>query len=59
MPESDQEVQERVKEVFGFTPCLWQICVIRTILTGDDVITIAKTGSRKSMIVHDSVGVSV
>jgi superfamily II DNA helicase RecQ len=49
MPESDWEVQERVKEVFGFMPCLWQICVICAILTGDDVITIAKTGSGKSM----------
>jgi superfamily II DNA helicase RecQ len=49
MPESDREVQERVKEVFGFTPCLWQIRVVRAILTGDDVITIAKTGSGKSM----------
>src|ERR1700728_527874 len=27
MPESDREVQERVKEVFSFTPCLWQIRV--------------------------------
>jgi superfamily II DNA helicase RecQ len=49
MPESDWEVQERVKEVFGFTPCFWQIRVVRTILSGDDVITIAKTGSGKSM----------
>ena len=49
MPESDWEVQERIKEVFGFTPCLWQIHVIHAILAGDDVITIAKTGSGKSM----------
>ena len=49
MPESDREVQERVKEVFGFTPCLWQIHVVRAILTGNEVITIAKTGSGKSM----------
>src|ERR1700678_2875449 len=49
MPESDREVQERVKEVFGFMPCLWHIRVVRAILTGDDVITIAKTGSGKSM----------
>ena len=49
MPESDQEVQERVKEVFGFTPCLWQICVVHAILTSDDMITITKTGSGKSM----------
>lgn len=31
MPESDWEVQERVKEVFGFTPCLWQIHVVHII----------------------------
>ena len=49
MPESDREVQEKVKEVFGFAPCLWQIHVIRAILTGDDVITIAKSGSGKSI----------
>jgi len=49
MPESDLEVQERIKEVFGFMPCLWQICIICAILTGDNMITIAKTGSGKSM----------
>ena len=49
MPESDQEVQERIKEVFGFTPCLWQIHTVCTILAGGDMITIAKTGSGKSM----------
>jgi len=32
MPESDQEVQERVKKVFSITPCLWQIHIIHTIL---------------------------
>jgi superfamily II DNA/RNA helicase len=49
MPESDLEDRERVKEVFSFTPCLWQIRVVRAILTGDDVITITKTGSGKYM----------
>ena len=49
MPESDQEVQERIKEVFSFTPCLWQIHIILAILTGGDMITIAKTGSGKFM----------
>jgi len=48
MPESDLEVQERNKEVFGFTPCLWHISVIHAILAGDNMITIAKTGSGKS-----------
>ena len=50
MLESDREVQEKVKEVFGFVPCLWQICVVCAILTGDNMITIAKTGSGKSII---------
>jgi superfamily II RNA helicase len=49
MPESDWEVRERIKEVFSFMPCFWQIHVVCTILNGDDVITIAKTGSGKSM----------
>ena len=49
LPETDWEVQEKVKEVFGFAPCLWQICVIHTVLNGDNVITIARTGSGKSI----------
>ena len=49
LPETDREVQEKVKEVFGFAPCLWQIRVVRAVLNGDDVITIARTGSGKSI----------
>ena len=49
LPETDWEVQEKVKEVFGFMPCLWQIRVICAVLNGDDVITIARTGSGKSI----------
>ena len=49
LPETDWEVQEEVKEVFGFAPCLWQICIIHAILNSDDVITIARTGSGKSI----------
>ena len=49
MPESDEDVQIQVKQVFGFRPCLWQICVVHAILTGNNVITIALTGSGKSL----------
>ena len=49
MPESDEEVQKQVEAVFGFRPCLWQIQVVWAILNGDGVITIAPTGSGKSM----------
>jgi hypothetical protein len=49
MPESNEEVQEQVHAVFGYRPCLWQICVVCAILNGEDVITIAPTGSRKSL----------
>jgi superfamily II DNA helicase RecQ len=49
MPDNDEEVQKQVREVFGFCPCLWQIWVVRAILAGDDVITIAPTGSGKSL----------
>ena len=49
MPDSDEEVQDQVEAVFGFCPCLWQIRVVRAILNGDDVITIAPTGSGMSM----------
>ena len=45
MPESDKEVQRQVEEVFG----LWQIHVVRAVLAGEDVITIAPTGSGKSL----------
>jgi hypothetical protein len=58
MPESDKYVQIWVEQVFGFRPCLWQICIVSaildgndviTILDGNDVITIAPTGSGKSL----------
>ena len=49
MPDSDEEVQRDVEKVFGFKPCLWQIRVVRAILAGEDVITIAPTGSSKSL----------
>src|ERR1700729_688493 len=49
MPESDEDVQIQVEQVFGFRPCLWQIRVVRAILAGKDVIPIAPTGSGKSL----------
>ena len=49
MPYSDEEVQRDVEKVFSFKPCLWQIWVVHAILAGEDVITIAPTGSSKSL----------
>ena len=49
MPDSDEEVQDQVEAMFGFHPCPWQIHVVHAIQNGNDVITIAPTGSRKSM----------
>ena len=36
MPQSDEDVQIQVEQVFGFCPHLWQICVVCAILTGKD-----------------------
>ena len=49
MPDSDEEAQRQVFEAFGIHACLWQICVVQAILNGENVITIAPTGSRKSL----------
>jgi hypothetical protein len=49
MPESDSEVQEQEHAVFGYRLCLWQIRVVCAILNGEDVITIAPMGSKKSL----------
>ncbi|KAF8869851.1 hypothetical protein CPB85DRAFT_1356276 [Mucidula mucida] len=41
MPESDEKAQDMVEEAFGVRPCLWQLKVVRAILEGKDVVTIA------------------
>ena len=48
MPESDEQVQREVEERTGTRPCIWQIQVVRKVLEGGDVITIAATGSGKT-----------
>ena len=49
MPDSDEGVQNDVKSKTGIQPCLWQIAVVRLILEQQDVITVAATGSGKSL----------
>jgi hypothetical protein len=49
IPKSDEEVQRLVEEKLGVCPCLWQIQVVCKILAQNDVITIAATGSGKSL----------
>jgi superfamily II DNA helicase RecQ len=49
MPDDDAEVQTQIFEKFGVRPCLWQIQVVHAILACDDVITVAPTGSGKSL----------
>ena len=49
MPESDEQVQREVEERTGTRPCIWQIKVVRKVLEGGDIITIAATGSGKSL----------
>ena len=48
MPDNNEEVQREVEERTGTRPCIWQIKVVRIVLDGKDVITIAATGSGKS-----------
>jgi len=49
MPESDEQVQREVEVRTGTRPCIWQIQVVRKVLEGRDVITIAATGSGKTL----------
>jgi superfamily II DNA helicase RecQ len=48
MSDDNEEVQREVEERTGTRPCIWQIEVVRMVLDGKDVITIAATGSGKS-----------
>ncbi len=48
MPKKAEEVQEKVRAIFGYHPCLWQIEVTWNVLAGKDVITAAPTGAGKS-----------
>jgi len=50
MPESDKEAQRVAEERIGIRPCLWQIKMVCMILEQWDVITIAATGSGKSLM---------
>jgi len=47
MPENDEQVQREVEERTGTQPCIWQIRVVHKVLEGNNVITIAATGSGK------------
>ena len=49
MPDDNAQVQREVEERMGIQPCIWQIEVVRKVLEGVDVITIAATGSGKSL----------
>jgi superfamily II DNA or RNA helicase len=44
-----EKVQREVEDRTGIRPCIWQIKVVRKVLKGVDVITIAATGSGKSL----------
>ena len=49
IPESNEDVQNDVKSKTGIQSCLWQIAVVHHILEQQDVITVAATGSGKSL----------
>ncbi|KIK59958.1 hypothetical protein GYMLUDRAFT_168548 [Collybiopsis luxurians FD-317 M1] len=50
MPDSDEEAQEQAQIVWGVRLCLWQLKAVRTILKGQDVLTIAPTGAGKTLV---------
>jgi len=49
MPESDEQVQRGVEERTVTQPCIWQIKVVHKVLEGNHAITIAATGSGKTL----------
>ena len=49
MPDDNVQVQRKVEDRTGIRPCIWQIKVVRKVLEGIDVITIAAMGSGKSL----------
>ena len=49
IPDDNVQVQKKVVDRTGIRPCIWQIKVVCKVLEGVDVITIAATGSGKSL----------
>jgi ATP-dependent helicase YprA (DUF1998 family) len=48
-PPSLNEMREAVKERFGFFPCTWQLKAASTQLEQNDLVTLAPTGSGKTL----------
>lgn len=48
-PPSLDEMREAVKEWFGFFPCTWQLKAALTQLEQKDLVTLALTGSGKTL----------
>jgi len=46
---SFDEIRAKTLENLGRRPCLWQVCVCDAILRGQDVISLAATGSGKTL----------
>jgi superfamily II DNA or RNA helicase len=44
------EIRQKVIQLLGYRPCLWQICVVEALLKHDKyIISIAATGSGKTL----------
>ncbi|KAJ7589752.1 P-loop containing nucleoside triphosphate hydrolase protein [Mycena floridula] len=46
---SNDEIRRLSLDIFGVAACLWQILVLRSVLSQQDVLTIAPTGAGKSL----------